>query len=176
MEGEEQKTIRLEQHSPAAFKIYLESLYANDADLATIATTYVDELVPVPERHEDEDSAAHNAGHSLCKLWVLGDYLADTKFKNDVLKSMHQGAAIEGNVEIPVAAWTFTNANAPANSSLSKLVRDLMLPDMTVKRLEKHAAVFSAECLMSWLKSCIREYGQGIGALGEDEIEDYLEE
>ncbi|KAK3695907.1 hypothetical protein LTR37_018262 [Vermiconidia calcicola] len=125
----EQKTIHLEQHSPAAIKIYLESLYAAEADLATITTTDVDELEPETERHEDDDSAAHNAAHGLCKLWVLGDYLADKILKNDVLKNTHQGVRVTGIVEIPVAAWTFANANAPMNSSLTKLVADLMLPE-----------------------------------------------
>ena len=179
---EETKTVRLREHSPAAFKIYLEWLYVGkdgDVDLEALALTYADELIPEDERIPETILPRLFAGHALCKLWMLGDFLDDEKFNDDVIAWVHND--VHGHQLGQAAAaleFIWENAGDCEKSSLRRLVEDKLFAAMVASWFSMWKASTPASWLAAWLSTYVEEAGERMREEFRDSCSDekYIEE
>ena len=168
------KTVHLTEQEPWAFKIYLESQYADTTDILALATNRVKGITANEIKRAEKRNARFDVGLILCQLWVLGDFLGDTSFKNDVMASLVRGKTA-GAVALVDDSWEFVWEHTLPQSPLQKFQADYLLPHMKPKHLEKS---FPESCLKLWLKSYMAGTAQKIcenrGPI-EDDLEKYLE-
>lgn len=82
------RTVRLSSSSPANFQIYLDWLYSHQQlDLTDLAMKSVEEAGLSCKQKLAENLALHHIS-KLINLWVMGDYLMDTIFKNRVMDNI----------------------------------------------------------------------------------------
>lgn len=154
----ETKVVRLHEQIPAAFRIYLERLYASEVDLFGLAVNYVGDLVHAEEQLSKSVLNGRLDAYVLCKLWVLGDFLSDSHFKNDVISCLHTSFD-NHKVCIGKPALHFILANTSSNSTLQKLCRDWYLPGMTVEMVKEHENILPPSWMAEWLSRYIETSG-----------------
>ncbi|KAK4495195.1 hypothetical protein PRZ48_013522 [Zasmidium cellare] len=86
------KSIKLREALPFAFRIYVEWLYEPAGDILDA----VHALRPIrtdtiPKKRQDE-------GYALVKVWILGDFLGDCGFTNRVMKRLMELDMNQGNM------------------------------------------------------------------------------
>ena len=169
----ESKTVYLPEHRPAAFRIYLDTIYTPDADLLDSARSHAEEMV------EDEEDDFRNAGnrrkptHALAKLYILGDFLDDAAFKMDAFKAMVCGCN-NGKLQAGKEALRIIFEQTPVDCCLQKFIADCFARCLKRNDVDELGQNYSPNCVWAVCKALIdKRYGDGWPK--EWDAEKYLE-
>lgn len=87
------------------FQIYVEGLYCPNTNIyADMVDTLHSTAGPADQVYK------HDVVHELCRLWVLGDFLQNTRFSDAVLVSLEQHANNEPPSG-PTIEWIVSNTS-----------------------------------------------------------------
>jgi hypothetical protein len=150
------KTVTVSECEAVAFKIYLESLYGHGDEVAEFTFSYIDDLVHVDERPHDDGDDTELTVHvlGLAKLWVLGDFLGDVRFQNEVMVGILEESN-SGDEDVGITVFDYVRNNTAAESPLHKWADDYKLSTMTPETLEfedGEGFEYPRSSVMSWLK------------------------
>ena len=173
----ESRTVNLPKQELAAFKIYLESIYAHDVDLFAMTKRHVGELVnqgDKDDRSENKERSKISIGHG--KLWILGDFLGDVWFKNHVMKSMVQAYNDNKIMLLPDESWDLSFNETTVGSGLQNFFADrvadlIKTPDHVDGLLEEAPPA----CLPVFFKAVLAQKNSGKGPKKWD-VNKYLED
>ena len=160
----ETQTVTLPEQEPALFEVYLESIYTPNTKLLAYVRLHADELV-----NDDEDNfnrrwkTDQKAMHALIKLYILGDFLGDAKFKDSVIRSIVEGINND-TLETKDAAPRLVFENTRSDSGLQKLFADIIASVLlketdegAVDRLERKYSSAAVVATMKAMKA--KRYG-----------------
>jgi hypothetical protein len=147
------KTVTISEFDAVAFKIYLESLYGHGDEVAKFTSSYIDDLVSADEKNHDNGQLTVNV-LGLAKLWLLGDFLGDIKFQNEVMAGILEESN-GGDETVGITAFCYIWNNAAAQSPLHKWADDYKLSTICFDDLEFEDTAgfeYPRSSVMKWLK------------------------
>ena len=172
----EEKTLCLPEHRAIVFKCYLEAAYSRNLDLVVLAKENADTIVS----DEEDDFDAHpqfralaKTGHALVRFYMLGGFLGDVAFKNEVVKAVLTGYRCHVLCFYTQAMRLSFDAT-PTDCGLQKLVADTIAHRMDTTKTVDWLAHVSLACVLAVLKATVEErYGDLKPA--EWDVQKYLE-
>lgn len=160
----ETKAVTLPEQEPALFGAYLVSIYNSNIGLLDFISRNADDLVG-----DDEDDfngrfkPAQKALHALIKLYIMGDFLGDVKFKDHIIKGIVEGINSD-TLSIKDAAARLVFEGTSPDCGLQKLFADIIASVLVkekdpeaVDRLERKYSSAAVVATMKALKA--KRYG-----------------
>jgi hypothetical protein len=149
------KTVTISEFDAVAFKIYLESLYGHGDEVAKFTSSYIDDLVAASADEKNHDNGQLTVNVlGLAKLWLLGDFLGDIKFQNEVMAGILEESN-GGDETVGITAFCYIWNNAAAQSPLHKWADDYKLSTICFDDLEFEDTAgfeYPRSSVMKWLK------------------------
>lgn len=156
------KMIDLPKHHPTTFKIYLEWMYSQKKDLASLYRTSI--------QPTEDDDLKTKTFHALLSLWYLADALEDTAFKNDVVTSFIVEHNANG-IQIDPARITEVFARTLAGSGLRKWLIEATIPLMTASWLDAYKDILPQELVFQALKNLAVKSGEAVHSIPPKRVE-----
>lgn len=134
--------VTLSHVEPYHFKIYVEHLYNESADLSDLATGLVNTQGLDSVGQKKAATTEEAALRLLCELWVLGDFLGDKSFNNDVMDRIPVMMEDYIKAKTETGAGNFADtaayiiASAPVGSALNEWLVELTVLRITPDNIE----------------------------------------
>lgn len=118
----QEKTVRLPEQEVETFRLYLESVYAENVDYTILCDFPCEVHTGISELGNEDKFRCREALTKLCRLWVTADFLRDPKLQNDIIDCV--AYVLRTNPSVEMVSWNiirFVTSNIPVQAGLHRL-------------------------------------------------------